>query len=66
MVNGKENQGVVINQGKVEPVSCQFGIDTYKNVQTSGAKAVAIVSLGMLSIIIAYIIITNNKYLNAK
>lgn len=59
-------QAVLVNAKPIEGVSCEFGIDTYKNVQTSGSKIVAVMSLSILSIIIAYIIITRNKYLNAK
>lgn len=49
------NQAVVINQGKVEPVSCQFGIDTYKNVQTGGSLIIGTIFLAGLSFCIAYI-----------
>lgn len=61
-----DHQAVLVNAEPIEGVSCQFGLDTYKNVQTSGSKIVATMSLCMLSIMVAYIIITRNQYLNAK
>ena len=73
-IKGNENiiykregeQAVLVNGKPIEGVSCEFGIDTYKNVQTSGAKIVAIVSLSVLSIIMAYVIVKRNQYINAE
>lgn len=58
------NQAVVINEGKIEPVSCSFGVDTYKNVQTSGIKIVTIISIGMLFGLTAYLIYYKKENLN--
>lgn len=48
------NQAVVINTGSLAPVSCEFGIDTYKNSQTAGVKNLAIISIGLLFGLVAY------------
>ena len=58
------NQAVVINQGKIEPVSCSFGVDAYKNVQTSGMKIFAIIIMGMLFGLTAYLIYYKKVNLN--
>lgn len=58
------NQAVVINQGKIEPVSCSFGVDAYKNVQTSGIKTLAIISIGLLFGLTAYLIYYKKVNLN--
>lgn len=63
---GEENQGVVINQGKLEPVSCKFGVDTYKNVQTSGMKITLIISIGLIFSLIAYLIYYRSQILQEK
>ena len=62
----EEQQAVLVGAEPIEGVSCEFGIDTYKNVQTSGAKIVGLISLSILSIMIAYIIITNNQQLKVE
>lgn len=48
------NQAVTINTGSIAPVSCEFGVDTYKNSQTSGVKNLAIISIGLLCGLISY------------
>lgn len=62
----KDYQGVVINQGKIEPVSCKFGVDTYQNVQTSGMKITLIISIGLIFGLIAYLIYYRSQILQEK
>ena len=49
------SQGVLVG-GKVEPVSCSFGVDTFENIQTAGPKMLAIVSIGLLFGFIAFMV----------
>lgn len=58
------NQAVVINQGKIEPVSCSFGIDAYQNVQTSGRKILTIITIGLIFGLTAYLIYYRKENLN--
>jgi len=58
------NQAVVINQGKIDPVSCQFGIDTYKNVQTGGNMVIGAIFLSSISFVIAYLIYVKKTTFN--
>lgn len=55
------NQAVVIDQGSLDPVSCDFGIDSYQNVQTSDTNIIIIVSLGLISVLLAYAIYISKK-----
>lgn len=56
-------QGVTVGQGNLEGISCTFGLDTYENVQTSGVKIIAIISVGIIFVLIAYLIYYKNKFL---
>lgn len=61
----RENeQAVLVNAASLEAVSCQFGVDTYKNVQTSGMKMIYITVIGMFSGVMAYIAYYTKKTLN--
>ncbi len=51
----KENQKI-ISGGSVGPVSCNFGIDTYQNVQTGNNMIIIFGVVGIVSIIVASII----------
>ena len=57
-------QGVIVEAGSLEPVTCQFGIDTFKNVQTSETKTVYIVIIGLFCLAMTYIMLYTNKTLN--
>lgn len=58
------NQGVVISQGKIDPLSSEFGINTYQNVQTSGIKILLITSMAVIFGLLSYLIYYKNKILN--
>ena len=60
--NGK--QGLIANQGALEPVSCEFGIDSFKNVQTSDTKIIYIITIGLFCGIMAYIAFYTKKSLD--
>lgn len=49
-------QAVAINNGKLDPVSCEFGVNVYKNVQTGDFKIILSVGILVVSIIASYII----------
>lgn len=57
-------QAILVNATPIEAVSCQFGIDTYKNVQTSGMKIIYIAVIGLFSGIMAYIAYYTKKSFN--
>lgn len=57
-------QSVIINKGELEPLSCEFGIDTYKNVQTSDMKIVYVITIGLFCGVMAYITYYTKKSLN--
>lgn len=58
------NQGVAISQGKIDPISFEFGINTYQNVQTSGIKVLLIASMAIIFGLLSYLIYYKNKILN--
>lgn len=60
------NQGVIESTGKIASVSCEFGVDTYKNAQTSGIKIVTIISVGIIFGLLAYLIYYKNQMLTNK
>ena len=61
----RENeQAVLVNAAPLDEVSCQFGIDTYKNVQTSGMKLLYITVIGLFCGVMAYIAYYTKKSLN--
>lgn len=59
-----DEQTVVVNANPIEGISCQFGIDTYKNVQTSDMKIIYIGAIGLFSGVMAYIAYYTKKTLN--
>ncbi|MBQ2872942.1 MAG: thioester domain-containing protein [Bacilli bacterium] len=61
-VTGK--QGLITNEGTLEPVSCEFGIDSFKNVQTSDSKILYIITIGIFCGVMAYITYYTKKSLN--
>lgn len=58
-------QAVVTNQGKVEGLSCEFGLSTYEVVQTADARIAFVILLGTISLAIAYIANIQKKQFNA-
>lgn len=48
-------QGVVANNGMLESISCEFGIDTFKNEKTGGMQIAYVIVLGIFCGTIAYI-----------
>lgn len=52
----KEEQGIITNTGILEPVTCSFGIDSIKNVQTSDSNIIYIIIVGLFCGISSYII----------
>jgi hypothetical protein len=56
-------QGIITNQGTLEPLSCEFGIDSFKNVQTSDTKILYIITIGLFCGIMAYIAYYTKKSL---
>ena len=57
-------QGIITNQGALEPISCEFGIDSFKNVQTSDAKILYVITIGLFCGIMAYIAYYTKKSLD--
>lgn len=58
------HQGVITYEGRLEPVSCEFGIDSYQNVKTADGKIVYILIIGIFAGIMAYISYYTKKSLN--
>ena len=46
---------IVIEEGKYDPVSCEFGIDSFKNEKTADTKIIYFIAIGLFSGIVAYI-----------
>lgn len=62
VVYKKENgQGVTIGTGTLAGVSCEFGVDSYTNVQTSDTKIVVVISIGLIAATMAYAIYITKK-----
>lgn len=61
-----DEQAVITGEGSLGPVSCTMGINTYKNVQTSGTKVAAIILLGSVLLTVTYLIYYRNKKLNIE
>lgn len=57
-------QGLITSQGTLEPISCEFGIDSFKNVQTADTKILYIITIGLFCGIMAYIIYYTKKSLD--
>ncbi len=58
--NGTD-QGVAVSTGSIGPVSCEFGVDSYENVQTSGSIAIVVISIGLIAAIMSYAIYITKK-----
>jgi len=55
-------QAIIIGGGEVAPVSCDFGIDTYENVQTGSFQVLLFSLIGLASFFVGYTIFaTRNK-----
>lgn len=61
-VTGK--QGLITNQGALEQVSCEFGVDSFKNVQTADTKIIYVITIGIFCGVMAYIAYYTKKSLN--
>lgn len=59
-----QTQGVIANNGILEAVTCQFGIDTYKNEKTADAKIIYIITIGIFCGVMAYIAYYTKKSLD--
>lgn len=59
-----DKQGIITKQGKLETVSCEFGIDSFKNVQTSDSRIIYIITLGLFCGVMSYITYYTKKSLD--
>ena len=59
-----DNQGVITKQGTLEPISCEFGIDSFKNVQTADTKIIYVITIGVFCGVMAYIAYYTKKSLD--
>lgn len=59
----KGGQGVIVYSGTLEPVSCEFGIDTFKNEKTADTRMIYIITIGLFGGIMAYIAYYTKKSL---
>lgn len=59
-------QAVLVNNDPIEGISCQLGVDTYKNVQTSGAKIAFVITIAAISAVAAYRILLKKQKLDAE
>lgn len=57
-------QGIVVNKGTLEAVSCEFGIDTFKNEKTADMQIIYIVVIGLFCGTMAYITYYTKKSLD--
>lgn len=57
-------QAVATSVGKIAPVSCQFGVNTFKINQTSDAKIVMIIMVAFMCGALAYVAYYTKKSLN--
>jgi len=48
-------QGIVIAQGEVEGLSCNFTVDTFLKPETSDKNVLLILTIGLISGLMAYI-----------
>ena len=62
--NVSETPEIIANIAVTETISCELGIDAYKNVQTSGMKIIYLAVIGLFSGVIAYISYYTKKTLN--
>ena len=52
--NAAGQQAIVLGEGKVAPVSCEFGVDTYENVETGSAQLIIFALVGVVSFFVGY------------
>ena len=57
-------QAVIAESGILEPVSCEFGIDSFKNEKTADIKIIYVITIGLFGGIMAYIIYYTKKSLD--
>ena len=57
-------QGVLLDSGTLEPVSCEFGIDSFKNEKTADMKIIYIITIGLFCGVMAYITYYTKKSLD--
>lgn len=57
------DQGIVVNRGILEAVSCEFGVDTFKNEKTADMQIIYIVVIGLFCGTMAYITYYTKKSL---
>ena len=60
----KGGQGVIVKSGNLEPVSCEFGIDSFKNEKTADMKIIYVITIGLFGGIMAYIAYYTKKSLD--
>lgn len=60
----KGGQGIIVESGSLEPVSCEFGIDTFKNEKTADMKIIYIITIGLFGGIMTYIAYYTKKSLD--
>lgn len=56
-------QGAMVESGTLEPVSCEFGIDSFKNEKTADVQIVYVITIGLFCGIMAYIAYYTKKSL---
>lgn len=61
-ITGK--QGIIVQEGTLEPISCEFGIDTFTNEETSGIKIAHTLIIALFSGIVAYFAYYIKKSIN--
>lgn len=59
--NKSQYQGVISAEGEVPTITCNFGVDAYKNVQTGGNSIAYITIIGLSCGIASYAIFTINR-----
>jgi len=58
-------QGLIVDPGTIEEISCQFGVNSFQNVKTADFKIMFTVAAGLLSGVAAYIIYSSRKMLKS-
>ena len=57
-------QGVLHDSGTLEPVSCTFGVDSFKNEKTADIKIIYIITIGLFCGVMTYITYYTKKSLD--
>lgn len=58
-----EGQSAIAESGTLEPVSCEFGIDSFKNEKTADVQILYVITIGLFCGIMAYIAYYTKKSL---